>query len=312
MKVITKAEAKKQGLSRYFTGKPCAKGHIAEKYVNSDKCIQCHADRNKRRERGKAAKSKAVTVIAEPVISEPVHKDWHHYLVEIKAAWQASVEGIIRAGALLVEAKATLAAHGEWLMLCKKLPFSDDTAQRLMAIARHQVISNTEHVRFLPPSWGTLYELTRLPEPVLLAKIEDHTIKADMQRKDVKVIAASVAKEAAEPAERVVTVTYTDPDPTTETIIVPTYAEAEVIEETPPSEERDHLGRTYDEKRWIENHLIRSIHEIDVGGFSDRPLEELAAMIQESDLPLVEKVAVFLTKLAEAMRRKGASSEAAA
>jgi hypothetical protein len=71
--------------------------------------------------------------------------------------------------------------------------------------------------------------------------------------------------------------------------------------------ERDHLGRTYDEKRWIENHLMRSIHEIDVGGFSDRPIEELAAMIAESGLPLIEKVAAFLTKLADAMRRKAAA-----
>jgi hypothetical protein len=29
--------------------------------------------------------------------------------------------------------------------------------------ARYSVISNSEHVRILPPSWGTLYQLTRLP-----------------------------------------------------------------------------------------------------------------------------------------------------
>jgi len=39
-------EAKQQGLTRYFTGKPCPKGHVAERMaVNSD-CVGCMNDRN--------------------------------------------------------------------------------------------------------------------------------------------------------------------------------------------------------------------------------------------------------------------------
>ena len=34
----------------------------------------------------------------------------------------------------------------------------------LMAIAEHPAISNTNHGSYLPPSWGTLYELTKVPE----------------------------------------------------------------------------------------------------------------------------------------------------
>lgn len=40
-KIITRAEAKALGLSRYFTGKPCKNGHLVERYVNTGACIGC-------------------------------------------------------------------------------------------------------------------------------------------------------------------------------------------------------------------------------------------------------------------------------
>ena len=36
---------------------------------------------------------------------------------------------------------------------------------------------------FLPPHWGTLYELALIPDKTLLARIEDGTIKPDIERK---------------------------------------------------------------------------------------------------------------------------------
>lgn len=39
--IITKQEAIKQGLTRYFTGKPCSKGHIAERYTCKSTCVTC-------------------------------------------------------------------------------------------------------------------------------------------------------------------------------------------------------------------------------------------------------------------------------
>ncbi len=36
------------------------------------------------------------------------------------------------------------------------------TARRLMIVAKDERLSNTTHVSHLPPSWGTLYELTKL------------------------------------------------------------------------------------------------------------------------------------------------------
>jgi 5-methylcytosine-specific restriction endonuclease McrA len=41
MKLIKRADAASLGLKRYFTGKPCPKGHISERHVNGKGCIEC-------------------------------------------------------------------------------------------------------------------------------------------------------------------------------------------------------------------------------------------------------------------------------
>ena len=47
MELISKNAAKLQGLSRYFTGKPCNRSHVAERYVSSTKCVECSTNSNK-------------------------------------------------------------------------------------------------------------------------------------------------------------------------------------------------------------------------------------------------------------------------
>lgn len=42
--IITRAEAKAKGLTRYFTGKPCPKGHIAERATGCGGCVTCKND----------------------------------------------------------------------------------------------------------------------------------------------------------------------------------------------------------------------------------------------------------------------------
>ena len=41
MKIISRFQAKDQGLVRYFTGKPCAKGHLSERRVSNWMCVSC-------------------------------------------------------------------------------------------------------------------------------------------------------------------------------------------------------------------------------------------------------------------------------
>jgi len=46
-KIISRAQAKAQGLKRYFTGKPCKWGHIVERFVDGN-CVQCRYDQNEK------------------------------------------------------------------------------------------------------------------------------------------------------------------------------------------------------------------------------------------------------------------------
>jgi len=103
----------------------------------------------------------------------------------IAAAWQSSLDGIFEVGRLLAEAKAAL-PHGAFeRMVESELPFSPSTAQRLMIVASDQRLANPAHVQLLPPAWGTLYELTKLPDDAFDDAIERGIIRPDMQRKDL-------------------------------------------------------------------------------------------------------------------------------
>jgi predicted nucleic acid-binding Zn ribbon protein len=44
---ITRAQAKRQGETHYFTGAPCAYGHIAERYVRNYTCVECEYARKR-------------------------------------------------------------------------------------------------------------------------------------------------------------------------------------------------------------------------------------------------------------------------
>jgi Protein of unknown function (DUF3102) len=104
----------------------------------------------------------------------------------INEAWQSSVTGILETGRRLIEAKDDL-EHGEWQIMFerKEVAVGLKTAQRLMKISNDERLSKGAHVHLLPQSWGTLYELTKLPDDVFEAKIEDGTINPEMQRKDL-------------------------------------------------------------------------------------------------------------------------------
>lgn len=112
----------------------------------------------------------------------------------ITASWQKAVESIIQTGKLLIEAKAALRAevgYGSWGEIVEKLPFSWRTADYLMAIAEHPVLSDSQFIANLPPSWGTLADLCALPDNAIKEMIADGRISAGMTRAD----AAEIIKE---------------------------------------------------------------------------------------------------------------------
>jgi len=63
--IISRAYAKQLGMKRYFTGKPCNKGHIAERYTSGGDCIQCIAE------------SRARWNANNPDRKAEVQKKWH-------------------------------------------------------------------------------------------------------------------------------------------------------------------------------------------------------------------------------------------
>lgn len=108
--------------------------------------------------------------------------DWAQ---RIGAAWQSSIDGIFETGRLLIEAKAALPHGGFQRMIGKDLPFSPATARRLMAVARDQRLAKRAHANVLPPSWATLYELTKLDDAALEAGLTSGAINPDMYRSEV-------------------------------------------------------------------------------------------------------------------------------
>lgn len=96
--------------------------------------------------------------------AKQVTQDRGYWSNRINSAVRKTAESIIDIGHLLTEAKAAL-PHGEWLsMIEEDLPFTPSTAQRLKKIAADERLTNAARVQYLPPAWGTLYELTKLDD----------------------------------------------------------------------------------------------------------------------------------------------------
>lgn len=78
-----------------------------------------------------------------------------------------------------------------------RLPFKARTRQMLMRLAAHPILAS--HGSQLPPCWRTLYELTKVPDEVLLAKIEDGTIHPGMERREVAALLNKPKPAVAKP-----------------------------------------------------------------------------------------------------------------
>ena len=57
MNIITRAEARVQGLIRYFTGKPCKRGHLSERHTSTGNCLECFRVTQRDREQSPERKS---------------------------------------------------------------------------------------------------------------------------------------------------------------------------------------------------------------------------------------------------------------
>ena len=112
------------------------------------------------------------------------------YAPKITLAFQRGVVAFVETGKLLIEAKENL-DHGEWGKLFKgRLPFDQSTAIRLMTIARNPVIANSDNCLNLPGAERTLYDMARLPPPVVEHLIETKQVTPTTTRKKLLELSA--------------------------------------------------------------------------------------------------------------------------
>jgi hypothetical protein len=110
------------------------------------------------------------------------------WAAEIIAAHKQSIEGILKMGRTLIAAKDQL-AHGTFLkMIEHDLPFDATTAQRLMKIARDSRIAKAARAQLLPIAWGTLYELSKLPDAEFNKAVSSGAINPKMTREQARTV----------------------------------------------------------------------------------------------------------------------------
>jgi hypothetical protein len=118
----------------------------------------------------------------------------------INKAWQKAVSSIIETGQLLIDAKEGKhkIPHGEFTKLFDskigKLPFSERTAQCLMQIARHPILSNEAYRPVLPPHCRTLVILSRAPATQLESWLADGIVTAETEQVEAEALVNADAK----------------------------------------------------------------------------------------------------------------------
>lgn len=108
MDIITREQAKEQGLIRFFTGTPCKRGHVCERHTKSGSCIECSnarsAEWNKQNEYGKGYRATNAEKVTE------TNKAWRDR--NLDRVRQYSLTESARIASQLNQAKRRAAAHG--------------------------------------------------------------------------------------------------------------------------------------------------------------------------------------------------------
>jgi hypothetical protein len=65
MKIISWIEASKAGLKYYFTGKPCRAGHRSRRFLSTQRCTLCVAEKSRNPERTKARRAGESTYLSD-------------------------------------------------------------------------------------------------------------------------------------------------------------------------------------------------------------------------------------------------------
>lgn len=126
-----------------------------------------------------------------------------YYTAEIRGYLHRSVEAVVQAGMALVDAKAEL-ARGSWTPLLAEIGINPRTAQVLMQVAQHPVLSNPQMSALLPSSWSTMAELVRAEPDTLQGWIDDGSLTPETT--------VAAARDLVKQAGRAMSGLMDDPD----------------------------------------------------------------------------------------------------
>jgi uncharacterized small protein (DUF1192 family) len=122
---------------------------------------------------------------ADVFLFKPNTRDRAAFVTQWRDLDRNDVETVLKRGQLLIDAKDEL-KHGQFEDMVKTdFKISPQAGRMLMKVARHVILSNRNHGCDLPNSWRTLYDLTKLPDELLLECLKDGRVHARMERKDV-------------------------------------------------------------------------------------------------------------------------------
>jgi hypothetical protein len=99
----------------------------------------------------------------------------------IDTSWRKGAAAIIETSRLILDAQSEL-DRDVFESLLKHLVCGASAGRKLLRIAKNSIIC--AHGHKLPPSWTTIYELTKLDDEILNTKLADGTIHPGMERKD--------------------------------------------------------------------------------------------------------------------------------
>jgi hypothetical protein len=129
------------------------------------------------------------TVLERKTVTRKLKKrSVDEWSIVIAQAWQQSVVAVFEAGNLLLTARNQLLPSEFKLMCSQKLPFSYGTAIKLMRISSNPILADKSHVKQLPASWGTLYELATLPAPDLERALSSGLVTPRTERKEIEAL----------------------------------------------------------------------------------------------------------------------------
>jgi hypothetical protein len=122
---------------------------------------------------------------------EPTKDDPIEYWVDwVGISWEASVAHIFETCDKLIKFRDQFKHHGTWgKAIEERLKLSQRSINMLITIGECKKLRKPKSetpISGLPASWGTLYEMTRLPNDVLETKLKSGEINPSLRRVDVE------------------------------------------------------------------------------------------------------------------------------